>query len=158
MIIRSIEAILSDRPFHTITPDRSVRDACLQMAEADVGALAVMAQGRLVGILSERDVIRKCLASGRRTDETRVAEIMTADPVTIDAAAPLADAMGAMVTGGFRHLPVTRSGAAVGMLSMRDIPTEYRLMFERFREYAGPAAAVGAGAGHVGDGSAIAAQ
>ncbi|MGS4946943.1 CBS domain-containing protein [Meridianimarinicoccus sp. RP-17] len=135
MIIRSIDAIVSGRPFHTIGPDESVRAACMRLDTANVGALAVMSDGTLLGVLSERDVIRKCLARGRRTDQTQVAEIMTADPVTIDAQAPLADAMGAMIRGGFRHLPVTRDGAAVGMLSMREIPTEYRVMFERFREY-----------------------
>lgn len=135
MIIRSIEAILKGRDFHTTTPDKTARGACLQLNAADVGALAVMSEGKLVGVLSERDVIRKCLAMGRRTDDTTVGDIMTPDPVTIDAAAPLATAMGAMVSGGFRHLPVMRNGAAVGMLSMRDIPTEYRLMFERFQEY-----------------------
>lgn len=135
MIIRSIEAILAGRAFHTISPDQTVRAACLKLDAADVGALAVLADGALAGVLSERDVIRKCLAMGRRTDDTTVMDIMTPDPVTIDAAAPLADAMGKMITGGFRHLPVTRRGAPVGMLSMRDIPTEYRLMFERFQEY-----------------------
>lgn len=146
MIIRSIEAILAGRDFHTTRPTETVRAACLQLDAADVGALAVMSEGRLVGILSERDVIRKCLARGRRTDDTTVADIMTPDPVTIDAAAPLADAMGAMVTGGFRHLPVLRGGAAVGMLSMRDIPTEYRLMFERFQEYSARSVAPGSAA------------
>lgn len=137
MIIRSIETILAGRAFHTTSPDKTVRAACLQLDAANVGALAVVAEGQLLGVLSERDVIRKCLAHGRRTDDTTVADIMTPDPVTIDASAPLAEAMGAMVTGGFRHLPVMRNGAVVGMLSMRDIPTEYRLMFERFREYSG---------------------
>lgn len=135
MIIRSIETILAGRAFHTTSPEKTVRAACLQLDAANVGALAVVTAGRLAGVLSERDVIRKCLALGRRTDDTTVADIMTPDPVTIDAGAPLAEAMGAMVTGGFRHLPVMRNGAAVGMLSMRDIPTEYRLMFERFQEY-----------------------
>lgn len=135
MIIRRIETILAGRAFHTTTPGTTVRAACLQLDAANIGALAVVTGGRLVGVFSERDVIRKCLAHGRRTDDTAVADIMTPDPVTIDAGAPLAEAMGAMVTGGFRHLPVMRNGAAVGMLSMRDIPTAYRLMFERFQEY-----------------------
>ena len=135
MIIRSIDAILSGRRFHVIVPDATVRQACTQLDAANVGALAVLDGGRLAGVLSERDVIRRCLAKGRHTDFTKVTDIMTANPVTIDAGAPLAEAMGAMITGAFRHLPVMCNGAPIGMLSMRDIPTEYRLMFERFQEY-----------------------
>lgn len=140
MIIRSIKQIIDGRPIHTIPPAATARDACMALKAADVGALAVMESDRLVGILSERDVIRKCIAGGRRTDETRVADIMTPSPVTVRSDTKVADAMEAMVTGGFRHLPVVDDGRVVGMLSMRDIPTEYRLMFERFSEYIqGPA-------------------
>jgi len=135
MIIRSIKQIIDGRPLHAVAPDATARDACAALKAADVGALTVMEGDRLVGILSERDVIRKCIAGGRRTDETRVAEIMTPDPVTVQSDTKVADAMEAMVTGGFRHLPGMEGDRVAGMLSMRDIPTEYRLMFERFTEY-----------------------
>jgi len=60
---------------------------------------------------------------------------MTPDPRTVDIGATLPDAQAMMAEGGFRHLPVTENGAPMGMLSFRDIPTEYRLMFERYEEY-----------------------
>lgn len=135
MIIRSIREVIAGRKLSCVAPDLTVRAACRLLVDADAGALAVMEDGRLVGMLCEHDVIRKCVASGRRADETRVAEIMTPDPVTIRAEAPLADALELMTGRGFRHLPVTEAGQVVGMLSMRDIPTEYRLMAERFAEY-----------------------
>ncbi|MCA8882222.1 MAG: CBS domain-containing protein [Rhodobacteraceae bacterium] len=135
MIIKSISQILDSRPLWSITPDTSAREACVALSKANVGALAVMDDGQLIGVLSERDVIKKCVALGRRTDETLVRDIMTADPVTVTPDATLADALKAMLDGAFRHLPVVQDGQVKGMLSMRDIPTEYRLMFERYSEY-----------------------
>lgn len=135
MIIRSIREVIAGRKLHGVAPDVTVRAACRALVDADSDALAVMDGDRLVGVLCEQDVIRKCVAEGRRADETRVAEIMSPEPVTIRAEAPLADALEQMTSRGIRHLPVIESGQVVGMVSMRDIPTEYRLMAERFAEY-----------------------
>ena len=135
MIIRSIREVIAGRKLEGVAPDATVRAACRVLVAADAGALAVMEGDRLVGILGEHDVIEKCVAGGRRTDETRVADIMTRDPVLIDAERSLADALELMTGRGIRHLPVIAAGRVVGILSMRDIPTEYRLMAERFAEY-----------------------
>ena len=136
MIIKSISQLLQGRALLSTAPGAAVREACLVLAQNNVGALAVLEAGRLVGILSERDVITRCIAGNRRTTETRVADVMTARPVTIRRSESLATALDRMMKGGFRHLPVL-SGAdePVGMLSLRDIPTEYRLMVERWRDY-----------------------
>ncbi|MCA8878860.1 MAG: CBS domain-containing protein [Rhodobacteraceae bacterium] len=135
MIIRSIREVVATRHLNVIAPDATARTACHELERANTSALAVMEGDRLVGILSEKDVICKCIAGDRRSDETRVADIMTPDPITIGADARLADAMDLMVKNGFRHLPVMDGSRVLGILSMRDIPTEYRLMFERFTEY-----------------------
>ncbi|KUF09807.1 CBS domain-containing protein [Pseudoponticoccus marisrubri] len=138
MIIKSIDQLLQGRSLVSVTPDATIREACTLLDRHGIGALAVLDGPRLVGILSERDVIRRCIAAGRRTDETRVREIMTPDPQTIRRNASLADAQTVMVEGGFRHLPVIDAiGSIVGMMSIRDVPTEYRLMVERFREAQG---------------------
>lgn len=137
MIIRSIGEVVGGRTLASVAPEDSVRAACDVLAKADVGAVAVMHDGNLVGILSERDVIRRCICKGRPTAETRVEEIMTAKPVTVEKTTSLSDAMRGMLAGKFRHLPVTEAGRVIAMLSMRDIPTEYRLMVERFEEYRG---------------------
>jgi len=141
MIITSIRQVVAGRELPTVAPDLSVRDACHALNRLDIGAVAVVEDGRLVGILSERDVMRKCIGGNRRTDETSVAEIMTTDPATIEADASLADAFRVMTQGRFRHLPVTDGGRLVAMLSIRDIPTEYRLMYERYVESFAPIAA-----------------
>jgi len=138
MIITSIRQVIDGREPATVPPAISVREACHVLNRHDIGAVAVVEDDRLVGILSERDVMRKCIGGNRRTDETQVAEIMTTEPVTIDADASLADAFHIMNKGRFRHLPVTDHGRLVSMLSIRDIPTEYRLMYERYVESLGP--------------------
>lgn len=142
MVIKSIYELLAGRPLFSVSPGITVKEACSVLSEHDVGAVAVVEGGRLVGILSERDVIRRCIASDRMTAETRVSEVMTPDPVTVRPTASLADAQTRMLEGRFRHLPVVDSAdTPIGMLSMRDIPTEYRLMVERFREYRGESVA-----------------
>jgi CBS domain-containing protein len=134
VIIKSIEQIIAQRTLPSITPTASVREACLRLTELNVGALVVLADEKLVGVISERDVIRKCICQSRPTSDTSVSEIMTPDPVTIGITEGLPAALAFMSKGGFRHLPVLDNGKAVGLLSIRDIPTEYHLMFERFLE------------------------
>ncbi|MCR8549345.1 CBS domain-containing protein [Salipiger sp. P9] len=135
MIITSIDQLLSGRPLISVAPETSVEEACSLMARRNVGAVAVLRDGRLAGIVCERDVLRRCISAGRPVAETPVAEIMTTEPVTVRRRESLADAQTKMSEGGFRHLPVvTGDGRPVGIVSMRDIPTEYRLMVERFRD------------------------
>mgnify|MGYP001506331868 CR=1 FL=1 len=88
----------------------------------------------LVGILSERDVISRVIAVGREPSTTFVREVMTPDPVTLDVDGTLTDALQIMVEGHFRHLPIMQGDQVIGMISMRDIPTEYRLILQRYNE------------------------
>ena len=135
MFIRSIREIIANRPAPTVVPQDNIRDAARQLDQNGVGALVVLEEGRVVGVLSERDIIRKCISQDLSPDTTTVAQAMTPDPVTVRADQGLADAIHHMEAGHFRHLPVLDdSGACVGLLSIRDIPSEYRMMVERFRE------------------------
>ncbi|EAQ04352.1 CBS [Pseudooceanicola batsensis HTCC2597] len=136
MIIQSISEIIRNRTLRHATPDMTVRDACRILDEHAIGALPVLDGGKLLGILSERDVIRRVIVRDRDPSATKVSEVMTPEPLTISAQGTLATAMGKMLDGGFRHLPVTRANEVVGMLSMRDIPPEYRLVAERYRDQA----------------------
>lgn len=135
MSITSIRQVISGRPLEHIGPEATLREACRKLHANDIGALAVLENGRLIGIPSERDVICRGVSRDRPMDGTTVAEAMTRAPRTVDIGATLPEAQALMSRGGFRHLPVTENGAPVGMLSFRDIPTEYRLMFERYEEY-----------------------
>lgn len=135
MFTKTIEELIRGRPVPQVSPETTVRAACRHLEKRKVGAATVLERGRLVGIFSQRDVIRKCICDGRRTDETRVAEVMTPEPQTIGLDAAVAEALELMQEGGFRHLPVMMHGTVVGLLSMQDIPIENRLLVERFREY-----------------------
>jgi CBS domain-containing protein len=131
---RSVREVIAGRRLHAVAPDSLVSAACMAMDGASIGALAVLDGMRLTGIVTERDIIRKCIAMGRRTDRTCVADIMTPEPETIAADGTLGDAMSAMAAGGFRHMPVTDGGDVVGMISMRDVPTDCIAGLERFGE------------------------
>ena len=112
----------------TVSPGASVREAARLMAERNVGALPVVDEGgRLVGILSERDIVRRVVAAGRDPDSTRVSEVMTPDPVTVGPDYTLADALRVMAQLGVRHLPVVdEGGRLVGIISVKDI--EYAMV------------------------------
>ncbi|WP_108258075.1 CBS domain-containing protein [Mangrovicoccus ximenensis] len=135
MIHQSIATIVTARPLQTVSPDDTVREACHKLVVAPEGAVAVLDGRELVGIVSEHDVIARAICAERPTTETPVAAIMTADPRCIDVSASLAEAMRIMTDGDFRHLPVMLGRELVGILSMRDIPTQYRLLVERFSEF-----------------------
>lgn len=106
------------------------------MAEHAVGAVAVLADEDLVGILTERDIVFRAIAQGLAVHETAAAAVMTSDPVTVEIDDAISDALAAKLGDAFRHLPVMENGRVVGLLSYRDIPPEYVMMFEHFREMA----------------------
>lgn len=134
MFIRSVRDAIAARPLAAVPLGTSIREAAHVLDHYNIGALVVLDQGRLAGILSERDVIRRCVAQDADPATTPVEAAMTADPETVAADAGLADAIARLSAGGFRHLPVIDAGHCIGILSIRDIPTEYRMMYERFLE------------------------
>ncbi|WP_138468282.1 cyclic nucleotide-binding/CBS domain-containing protein [Poseidonocella sp. HB161398] len=143
MTIRTVGEAVAGRPLCRIGPERSLREACRAMRDADADALAVTEGDRLRGILCETDVIRRAVCEGRGMDGTTVAEIMSPDPCAIGSGQSIAAALAMMRESGVRHLPVLGPGATgrsvIGILSMRDIPTDYRMMADRFAEaQAGP--------------------
>ena len=141
MLIRSVKDVIAGRAVPAVAPWASIREAAEILDQFDIGALVVLDGSRLVGLLSERDVLRKVVGQGRAPDGAKVAETMTPDPVTVHEDDPLAEAIARMEAGHFRHLPVVDgTGTCTGLLSVRDIPAEYRVMYERFRELRGPSA------------------
>lgn len=100
--------------------DEPLIDAVSRMQFQEVGSLAVLEHGRLVGILTERDAAR-ALADGVDPVETTVGRYMTLDPTTVTPETDAADAAATMLDLGVRHLPVTEAAIVVGMLSSRDL-------------------------------------
>lgn len=109
---------------HSIGPDALVIDALKLMAEKDVGALMVMAGGRLVGIMSERDYARKVILQGKSSHDIPVREIMTASVVTVQPGQTVEDCMAVMTNRRIRHLPVTDGEQLIGVLSIGDLVKE----------------------------------
>jgi len=138
MILKNVEALLGQRPFTTLAPDATVRAASESMARTNERAALITEGERVLGILSERDIVHACLAKGMDPDTASVSTVMTADPVTIDAADTVAHAIEKMLQGGFHHLPVLKDGTAIGTIYSDDIPEEYRLLLEHFRELRQP--------------------
>jgi len=90
------------------------------MKKNHVGAVMVVEHGRLTGIFTERDALFRVLAEGRDPATTRVAEVMTTKPQTIDPKRAVGHALLIMYDGGFRHVPVVDQGKPLGMISARD--------------------------------------
>jgi len=104
----------------TVAPEDTLGEAAAKMTEKGIGAVVVSDFGRMIGILSERDIMR-AVADRIHSSEARVREWMTADPVTATTETSVEEAGRTMLENGFRHLPVVEGERAIGMLSIRDV-------------------------------------
>ena len=105
----------------SIGPDATVYDAIALMSERGIGAVLVLEDGKLVGILSERDYARRVILKGKASRETPVREIMTTQLIHVTHERTIEDCMSIMTTSRIRHLPVVHEDRLAGILSIGDI-------------------------------------
>lgn len=119
----SIEAILHQKrgDVWSIAPEATVYDAIALMAEKNVGALVVLEERRLVGIVSERDYTRKVMLRGKRSRETSVREIMSTELTTVEPKEGVDHCLRFMTDKRVRHLPVVKEGEICGVISIGDL-------------------------------------
>ena len=124
--MKSVKQLLSAKggQVHSIGPDAKVIEALQIMAQKDVGALIVMENGRLAGILSERDYARKVILRGKSSQDVPVREIMTAEVVTVDPASTIEQCMALVTQRRIRHLPIVEDGELIGVVSIGDLVKE----------------------------------
>ena len=108
------------RDLVTVAPEDTIGEAAQKMVDRGIGSAVVSDFGRLIGILTERDLLQ-AVAARTHSSEARVREWMTADPVTARPDTQAAEAAEIMLEKGFRHLPVVEGERAVGIVSVRDV-------------------------------------
>ena len=120
---RPLRRILGPEPWSlwTVGPADSVLTALRVMADKNIGFLVVMARGKIAGVLSERDCVRRVIVASKSPETTPVADVMTRDIVTVDIGHAFADCLRLMHQHGIRHLPVVSNDKAVAVISIRDL-------------------------------------
>ncbi|MBS1106082.1 MAG: putative signal-transduction protein with domain [Deltaproteobacteria bacterium] len=119
--MHSLEQVLRNRKLLTAHPDDLVLDVIQRMTAASVGAVSVLADNRLVGVFSERDLMTRVVVAGRTAESTRIGEVMTREVVTADLDESRDECLAKMQRAGCRHLPVLAHGHVIAMVSIRDL-------------------------------------
>jgi CBS domain-containing protein len=120
MFSQRVKHVMEKKKLLTAPPDTSVSKAAKLMADKNVGAVMVVENEHLVGIFTERDAVFRVIAHGLDAKTTKLADVMTSDPRTVDPDKSFGYALLMMHENGFRHVPVLENGKPVGIVSSRN--------------------------------------
>ena len=140
--MKSVAEILKakgDTAVHSIPPSASVLEAVKLMAEKNVGALLVIEEERIVGVVTERDYARKVVLMSRSSKDTQLREVMTSAVIYVRPSQTSEECMALMTENRVRHLPVMDEGRLVGLISIGDIVkgiiSEQSFIIEQLQHY-----------------------
>jgi len=139
--MRTIKYLLDAKGHDTwsIAPDASVYEAIKLMTDKDVGALLVLESGKLVGVISERDCVRRMILQERAAKATQVGEVMTSDVVYVHPNETVEECMALMTAKHVRHLPVLADDRLIGIVSIgdlvKDIISEQEFVIQQLEHY-----------------------
>jgi CBS domain-containing protein len=117
----TLREILKDRKVYSVEATRTVLEAARFMMEHNIGAVPILRNGELAGILSERDIMNRVVAVGRTPGTTAVSEVMTPNPRAVAIDETVEECLFIMREFGFRHLPIVEGKEVKGLVSMRDV-------------------------------------
>jgi len=117
----TLRDLIRDRKVYSMDATGTVLEAARYMMEHNIGAVPVMRDGNLVGILSERDIMNRVVAVGRTPGTTAVSEVMTPNPRAVNADETVEECLFIMREFGFRHLPIVEGKEVRGLVSLRDV-------------------------------------
>jgi CBS domain-containing protein len=117
----SIYDLVKEQEMCVADVNDSVMQVARAMVERNIGAVPVVRDGRLAGVFSERDLMRRIVVDGRDPNHTRVGEVMTSEPLSVGRHDDLERCLLLMREHGFRHLPICEGGRLLGFLSLRDL-------------------------------------
>ncbi len=122
-MVESVRLILKNKGSQvwSLAPDATVYEAIVLMSKKNIGALLVVSEGKLVGIISERDYARKVILQGKSSIETLVGEIMTSPVIAVTPGHTVDECMQIMTSNHIRHLPVLEGEKLVGAISLGDL-------------------------------------
>jgi CBS domain-containing protein len=127
----TLRDLVKDRKVYSIDAASTVLEAARFMMEHNIGALPVLRNGELTGIISERDIMNRVVATGRTPGHTAVSEVMTANPRAVSLDETLEDCLFMMHEFGFRHLPIIEGKELKGVVSLRDVMMRQAAELER---------------------------
>lgn len=127
----TLRELVKDRRLYSVESTRTVLEAARYMMEHNVGAVPVLRDGDLTGILSERDIMNRVVALGRTPGTTAVSEVMTPKPRAVAADETIEECLFIMREFGFRHLPIVDGKELKGLVSLRDVLMHQAAEMER---------------------------
>jgi len=119
--MRTVGELIQGKSVYTANSDQSVYDTARYMAEKDIGAVPILEDNRLVGIFSERDIIKRVIVAGRDVRNTLVKDVMTTELVVAQSTEEIPQVLEKMQISRCRHMPVVVGDRLAGFLSLRDL-------------------------------------